>query len=138
MGASAVTKITDTKIANIVFNETRSLSGAGIADARVNIAHAVINADAAGHLPAMAPGTAHPPAVEAAAYAACVMAAQKARANVNAGLDPTSGAQHFNFRKNNSQAAFQGHALKTTKGPLDNSYPTDDLPATGIYANTYE
>jgi hypothetical protein len=54
------------------------------------------------------------------------------------GSDPTGGAVHFNFRPNNSTGPFQGHALKTQCGPLNNSFPTADLPATGIFANTYE
>lgn len=132
--------ISDDEIANIIFNETRSLSGAGIDDARVKIAHAIINAIASPHkFPKMAPTKANPPPVEKGVHAACIAAVQSARANVRAGNDLTSGATHFNFRRNNTdKTPFQGHALKTTVGPFANSHPTDELPASGIYSNTYE
>jgi hypothetical protein len=38
--------LTDAPIANVVFNETRSLSGDGIVEARKNIVHSIINAKA--------------------------------------------------------------------------------------------
>ncbi len=131
--------LSDTQIANIIFNETRSLSGGSIAQARVNVAHAIINALASPHkLPPMALTTAKVPAAETAIMLACTQAVQTARANIAVRNDPTKGATHFNFRKNTFSGAFQGHALKTSVGPLTNSYPTTELPANGIYANTYD
>ncbi len=133
-----MTTLTDSQIAAIVFNETRSLSGTAIAEARLNISHSIINALGSKHrFPMMASSTASPQPGEVATFAACVGAVASARANIAAGRDPTSGAEHFNFRKNALAGAFQGHILKTSSGPLDNSYPTAALPATGIYANTY-
>jgi hypothetical protein len=131
--------LSDTEIQNIVFNETRSLSGAGIAAARTNIAHAVINGDEHPPRPASAPATVGPiPAPEQATYANCLGAVTAARAARRAGNDPTTGGKHFNFRANNNTGPFQGHALRTQVGPLDNSFPTADLPAHGIFANTYD
>lgn len=131
--------LTDTEIQNIVFNETRSLSGPTIAQARENIANAVINGDNHPPRPPSAPTTVGPiPPAEQNTYDSCLVAVTNARQDQAAGHDPTSGAIHFNFRPNNSRDPFQGHVLKTQCGPLDNSYPTDDLPATGVYSNTYE
>ena len=130
--------LTDQQIANVVFNETRSLSGIDIDTARVNVAHAIINGMQLARPPLAAPSTAKVPDAEKAIYASCVLAVATARANLLKETgDPTDGATHFNFRKNNSRGDFQGHAIKTQIGPLKNSYPSDDLPATGIYANTY-
>ena len=134
-----MTVISDTQLANIIFNETRSLSGVDIDKARVNIAHAILNAAASKHkFPMMAPATAKPGSGEQAIFGLCCVAVGIARTNIAAGKDPTNGAEHFNFRKNNSQSDFQGHKIKTSVGPLNNSYPTAELPAIGIYANTYE
>jgi hypothetical protein len=131
--------LTDTEIQSIVFNETRSLSGATIAQARENIANAIIDGDNHPPRPASAPTTVGPiPPAEQNTYDSCSVAVANARQDQAANSDPTSGATHFNFRSNNSQGAFQGHALKTQCGPLNNSFSTDDLPATGIFANTYE
>jgi hypothetical protein len=41
--------LTDAQIVNVIFNETRSLPGADVQRARVNIAHAIINADNSSH-----------------------------------------------------------------------------------------
>jgi hypothetical protein len=131
--------LTDTEIANIVFNETRSLSGPGISDARVNVAHAILNAEVSpAGLARMASTHATVPAVESAAYDDCTRAVKMARTNRAKNVDPTAGATHFNFRSNASRGAFYGKAIKTSVGPLSNSFPTDDLPQAGIYANTYE
>jgi hypothetical protein len=130
--------LTDKDIANIIFNETRSLSGDTIAEARKNIAHSIINAQAAkGKRPKTGPTTAHVPDQESGTYDACVQAVADARADRAKQLDPTKGATNFNFRKNNWRGDFYGLPIKTQLGPLDNSYPTADLPASNIYANTY-
>jgi len=78
------------------------------------------------------------PTAEQPVYDACLTAVSAARAARKKGQDPTQGGKNFNFRKDNSTGPFQGHVLQTQVGPLDNSYPTDDLPASGIYANTYK
>lgn len=130
--------LTDKEIANIIFNETRSLTGDDIATARKNIAHSVINAQAAsGKRPKTGPTVAHVPDQESAVYAACTQAVTDARAERAKSIDPTKGATNFNFRKNDLRGDFFGLPIKTQVGPFANSYPTADLPTTGIYANTY-
>lgn len=131
--------LTDHQIANIIFNETRSLSGAGIEQARVNIAHVIINGIASPHrLPMMASSHAHPKHEEIGVLQACQAAVRTARSNIARKEDPTKGATHFNFRNGNSMAGFEGYAIRTQVGPLDNSYPTHALPKENIYANTYQ
>jgi hypothetical protein len=130
--------LTECEIANIVFNETRSLSGPGIQDARVYIAHALMNADGP-RRPRSGPSTARVPASERRTHHLRLDAAATARRQreePNA-TDPTSGATHFNFRMNALTGPFFGQTLRTQVGPLINSYPTPALPANGVYANTY-
>ena len=130
--------LTDQQIANIIFNETRSLSGDGIAEARKNIAHSIINAQASiGQRPQTGPTVAHVPKQEAEIYVACTEAVTIARAERAKNIDPTKGPTNFNFRKNNWQGDFYVLKIQTQVGPLDNSYPTADLPASNVYANTY-
>jgi hypothetical protein len=130
--------MTDTEIAAIIFNETRSLSGDKIQEARVNIAHAVYNGDKLPKRPISGSTTAKVPKVEQKIYDMCVSAVAEMRLNISKNTDPTDGATNFNFRKNDWRGNFFGKAIKTQIGPLGNSYPTDDLPASGIYANTYK
>jgi hypothetical protein len=129
--------LTDEQIANIIFNETRSLSGALIAEARTNVAHAIINGQKLKGRPKSGPTKATVPDVEKQTYADCKVAIKTARANGAKSVDPTNGATNFNFRKNNWTGDFYALPIKTQVGPLNNSYPTTDLPATNIYANTY-
>jgi hypothetical protein len=130
--------LTDKQIANIIFNETRSLSGDNISTARKNIAHSLINAQQkSGKRPKTGPTVAHVPKQENEIYTACTDAVTAAREERTKNLDPTAGATNFNFRKNNWCGDFYGLKIKTQVGPLNNSYPTDDLPASNIYANTY-
>lgn len=130
--------LTTTQIANIIFNETQSLSGPGIEQARINIALTLLNAESQGKArPMTAPDSATVPPVEKAIYADCLKAAQQAVADRKKGADPTKGATHFNFRSNSSPNPFFGFPLRTQMGPLRNSYPTPALPASGVYANTY-
>lgn len=130
--------LTDDQVANIIFNETRSLSGEQIAEARKNIAHSIINAQSkAGTRPKTGPTVAHVPKQESETHTACVAAVTAARADRTKNLDPTNGATNFNFRKNNWKGDFYGLPIHTQIGPLDNSYPTADLPASNIYGNTY-
>lgn len=133
-------KLSDGEVAAIVFNETRSLSGPGIDEARKRIAHAVINGDETSgeRRPVSSPTKATVPPAEAGAYQAAVGAVAAARAERANGVDPTNGALHFNFRAGASQAPFMGNAIRTQSGPFTNSYPTKDLPASGVYSNTYD
>jgi len=132
-------QLTDAQIANIIFNETRSFSGENVADARRNIAHAIINGDEAlgANRPATAPTTANVPAGERERYQACEAAVSAAREQRRNGLDPTNGAMNFNFRNTDSRDPFYGVQIQTQIGPLNNSYTGGGLNATGVYANTY-
>lgn len=130
--------LTDTDIANIIFNETRSLSGNDIHIARKNIANAIVNGAALlKNRPATGPTKVSVPAVEKGTYEDCVQAVADMRAERKEKIDSSMGATHFNFRKNNWRGDFYGKKICTQIGPLDNSYPTDDLPKSNIYANTY-
>lgn len=130
--------LTDEQIANIIFNETRSLSGEKIAEARKNIAHTILNALASSdRRPKTAPAEAHVPKQESDTYTHCIAAVAAARKEDANKIDPTHGATNFNFRKNDWRGDFYGLKIKTQLGPLKNSYPTDNLPASNIYANTY-
>lgn len=130
--------LTTTQIANIIFNETQSLSGAGIDQARTNIAMTILNAEKKGKArPMTAPDSATVSPVEKAIYAACLSAAQQAVADQKKGVDPTNGVTHFNFRPTSSTSPFFGFPQRTQLGPFRNSYPTPALPASGVYANTY-
>lgn len=134
-------QISDEEIANIIFNETRALSGPGIDEARRNIAHAVINgAEAGGKRPKSAPTRAEIPEVEREIYHSAVNAVAGARYERSKGLDPTDGGVHFDFRPNGSTGPWwRDHPLLTQKGPFKNSYPHGDLPnRDGVYANTYQ
>jgi RHS repeat-associated protein len=136
--------ISSQQIGNIIFNETRSLSGANIDQARLNIAHSILNADAKwGKNRSKYAGTAPDtvaciPKSEYDTYLQSQIAAIIAAHQQNAGIDPTNGATNFNFRNNSSSAPFLGMPLQTQVGPLNNSYPTTTLNATGVYANTYK
>jgi RHS repeat-associated protein len=131
--------ITPEQLAAIIFNETRSLSGPQLGAARVNIGHVVINGSSrlGDNRPLTAPDHANVPAAEQEAYSQCLAAARAAQAQSDAGQDPTDGSLHFNLRPNASTGPFMGHALTTQSGPFDNSYPTRDTPAAGVYVNTY-
>ena len=136
-------QMTVREVGNIVFNETRSLSGSEIEDARRYIAHSIFNADDAygenrDRLAGTAPATiGEIPRTEQTTYDACQMATQNAYDERNRGIDPIGGATHFNFRNNDSTAPFWGMPVHTQVGPLNNSYPTNVLNASGIFANTY-
>jgi hypothetical protein len=127
---------------NIVFNETRSLSGENIDQVRYYLALAILNAQSESiylrrRFPLMAKNTANVPKVEQATWDATLSAVARAKADYRYGSDPTDGATHFNLRANDSQDDFLGFHLRTQVGPLDNSFPTKELPASGVYVNTY-
>jgi len=132
--------LSDDEIANVIFNETRSLSGPRIQDARVNIAHAVINGDETlgAKRPKASPTRAVVPPEEKAVYGSAAAAVATARAQRTQGVDPTSGALQFNFHPGSSRTPFLGNPINTQTGPFKNSYPSKDLPSDGVYANTYD
>jgi hypothetical protein len=78
------------------------------------------------------------PKVEENVYNACLAQVTAMRLNITKKIDPTNGATNFNFKKNDWRGNFFGKAIQTQIGPLNNSYPTTDLPASGIYGNTYK
>jgi hypothetical protein len=132
------------QLGNIIFNETRSLSGENIQEARENVAHTVINAREkwgtnvnthARSASSIVTDTAKK--TDSQQYNDSQTAAVNAVLNHAIGRDPTGGAEHFNFRPNSSTDDFYGANIRTQVGPLNNSYPTTGLPAQGIYANTY-
>lgn len=131
--------LSPSQVRNIVFNETRSLSGDGIHRARRNIAHAVMNGDEqlGRRRPITASTAATVPAAERQQYEDSGRMVLRAMGERSLGHDPTGAAVHFNMRRNPSTADFQGARMTTQVGPLQNSFPTTTLPSTGIYVNTY-
>ena len=132
-------QLTDQQVGNVVFNETRSLSGDSVDQARVNVANAVLNGDESlgTSRPQTASTSANPPTTEGDAWGSAQVAVVTAKVGRALGYDPTDGGVHFNLRKNDSTTPFQGHDLTTQSGPLNNSYPTKALPKDDIYVNTY-
>lgn len=132
--------LSDEEIAGIIFNETRSLSGADLQQARTNLAHAVMNGDEAlgQRRPKTAPSKVTVPEAEREAFEASKAAVVEARRQRAAGVDPTNGGIHFNLRGQPSTNPFMGYPLQTQTGPFKNSYPSKDLPGDGVYANTYQ
>jgi RHS repeat-associated protein len=132
-------ELTGEQIANIIFNETRSLTGPGIDRARADLAHAIMNGDEklGNRRPKTAPDTVNVFPGEQDIYQECRVAVLEARLERLFSTDPTNGAMHFNMRKNNSFSPFYGYQVQTQTGPFTNSYPSPDVPAEGIYVNTY-
>jgi len=132
------------EIANIVFNELRSLSGKGIDQAYINMIYAIINGDereatTGRKRPRSASTEACVPPVEQKVWDEIFLLVLQALSNYyEEGIDPTGGALHFNNRKDSGTGPFQGHEIETQSGPFHNSCPTKELPAEGIYSNTYE
>lgn len=136
-------KLKDDQVTNIVFNELRSIDGDGVEEALRDVANAVINGDNEsfdeGHpRPDTAKDTAKVPDVEADRYQDSKSATDAARKDHKNGTDPTKGAVHFNLRNGKSRKDFQGHKIRTQRGPFTNSFPTPELKGKNIYVNTYE
>jgi hypothetical protein len=104
--AEARTPLSDEEVRNIIFNETRSLSGPGIDDARRELAHTIINADEAwgtqrGLHARTAPSTLprkYSPAVEARTLQCIESIVSRVRLERTLSIDPTRGATNFNIR----------------------------------------
>jgi RHS repeat-associated protein len=145
--------LTDEQIGNIVFNETRSLSGPGIDDVQRRIAHIVINADerwgARREQHARTASKELPTTLSKAeksnleTIGSLVSAVRSDRAE---GLDPTNGTVFFGFRdvNNYKRTGFKGVMTARRQrgtqvpvggilGPFNNSFPTKELGPNGIY-----
>ena len=122
-------RLTDRQVTNIVFNETRSLSGERVDEARTNVAHTIINGDEARgeRRPITAPANATVPQAERERYEQVERSVRLALAQRSIGFDPTGGAMNFNFRNPNQSGDFFGIPPVMRVGPLNNSYPTDAL-----------
>jgi len=142
--------LTVSEVGNIVFNETRSLSGdiGNLYYARVCIARSIINGSNAHGVrrPQTAPASSPSPSIlrnrtENAAFTSSQGAAQDAFSafGTNAG-DFLGGAEHFNFRQNSSTTPFQGHQMRLQFGPFDQSVNSPGLSKCNscTYANVYQ
>jgi hypothetical protein len=133
-------RLTTEEVGNIVYNETRSLSGPGIEQARLAMANAIRNGE---NLPTGRPqmatqivGNVSP--AEAATYQASQDAATQADAERASGIDKANGSAHFNMRNGPSTAPFDGDPIRAHFGPFQNTYPTEKLPdKTNVYINIY-
>lgn len=148
-----VNLLTVEEIANIVYNETASLTDSGeqnepIDTARKYVAHAIMNADVQygkerDQLAGTAPKTVKEAVKKTDAYKSSLEAAKTAFQEWKKGVDPTKGATHFNMRSNNSRGNFMkseknsGFSIRTQSGPFNNSYTQAGLPERGVYLNTY-
>lgn len=148
------TTLTPAQIAAIVFNESVSLSGNGIDEARRSIAHIILNRSAAG-LQIGPPGT----AIDTISRQISP-GEQKVLGSINQivgqviaeraqGVDPTNGGEFFGFRdlNNFNVTGLQGLSTKPrggqspitsgVLGPFNNSNPSTTPPpglgATDIY-----
>ncbi len=145
--------LTDDEIANIVFNESVSLSGADIDQVRANIAHIIINGDEElGTRRQSIAGTASKTInrqlsnLELSVLGDIRSIVADVRLDRLNGIDPTNGTKFFNFRDLNqfTQTGFQGLSTNPNRfgqtpitngvlGPLNNSFPTSTLGRTDIY-----
>jgi RHS repeat-associated protein len=129
------------QLTNIVYNETRSLSGARVDWGRRDAAHAIANGDATpGPLgrPTHAVDTVRADESGTKIYQDTARAVRRTLAERSLGFDPTRGARHFNIRENASMLPWRGLPVVTHEGPLNNSYTGRDVHATsGVYINTY-
>jgi len=126
-------------VGNIVFNETRALSGDNLDTARNWIARAIINGNERLGInrPLTAPAMVRnvQPA-ERAALNSCQQAAQNA---FDWGDFTGVGAEHFNNRPRLNWNAFQRHSTVAVFGPFDTGFPTPSCQAggAGCYVNIY-
>jgi hypothetical protein len=137
-------RLTAEQVGNIVFNETRSLSGAGIDEARNALAHAIRNGEDAPGPTGIPPRTAPSkvktvPPSEAATYQSIQDTAAQADTDRANGVDPTQGATHFNMTVGVPQTSpFYGAHIRSY-GPFNNSAPNPQVPGkTGVYINLFE
>jgi RHS repeat-associated protein len=104
--ASGNSVLSDEQVGNIIFNETRSLSGEGIDSARGELGHTIINADEtwgslrslhAGSAPSSLPSN-FSPTLEGGTLQSIRSTVADVRWSRSLGIDPTRGATNFNLR----------------------------------------
>jgi hypothetical protein len=130
--------------AGIVWNESRSLTGPQSHQARVQIAHTVMNGDEAwgdrrNSIAGTSTNIAKVPNVrtEQDAYADAKAAVAEAMASRARGIDPTDGSVLYQFLPGPSLEDFYERKVKTKSGPLNNSYPHGKLGSNNVYLYTY-
>ncbi len=135
---------TPDELANIIFNETESLSGADAQAARVAVGLIALNRERPGRTdPGIAPATLSNRANRALTNKVpnVVAALADSRAAASQAMcmsDTTSGAQGFVLKGNATKPKRYGkYSVIQQFGPLDNSAPTSSLPSTGVYMNTF-
>ncbi len=132
-------------ITNIVFNETRSLSGQAIYNARFYMAISIMNADAkwAAERSRYASTASSDMPIgltteEENVWDQVLQTVVDARARLASGQDPTNGALYFYEHTSPTTADWNGAGIQTQSGPLANSFPFGDVPArNGVYVDTY-
>ncbi|MBI3014627.1 MAG: RHS domain-containing protein [Candidatus Tectomicrobia bacterium] len=144
---------TQEELANIIYNETGSLSGKGIYDARVVIGYIAENR----YIPGKIDRGIAPPQLSAEAetalrnkvpsIVAAYSQAKQAAATALCSKDTTGGAKGFVIKGNPSRPARYGlYPVLQQFGPFNNSYPTagnprvpvgQQLPASGVYINIF-
>jgi hypothetical protein len=141
------------ELAAIIFNETQSLSGAGIIDARTSIGQIAINREVPGQVDrGIAPAQLSPRSLAAIkggvpSVVAAYSQAQQAAASALCTADSTGGAKGFVLKGNASKVSRYGqYPVLNQFGPFNNSFPTSgnpnvplsqQLPATGVYINIF-
>jgi RHS repeat-associated protein len=144
---------TTQELSNIIFNETQSLTGAGLIQAQVAIGQVAINREVPGVVdPGIAPSRLNAKSLAAirAGVPSVVSAynqATQAAALALCRRDPTGGAKGFVLKGNPTRIPRYGkYPVISQFGPFSNSFPTignpnvplsQQLPATGIYINIF-
>jgi len=145
---------TQAQLANLIYNETASLSGAGIYTARVAIGNVAENRYQSGITSGLASSVLSSQAGtdllnKVPSVLVAYSQATKAAASVlcPTSSDPTSGAKGFAIKGNPSEPKRYGlYPVLQQFGPFNNSYPTvgdprvrpsQQLPASGVFINIF-
>jgi len=154
-------KMTPQQVGNIIYNETRALSGPGINEARVAIAHTIRNGEdeRGAKRPKTAPDDVKPvPDTETAKYQDCINSAIQADKEREQGIDPTKwidnsgdvngdfthsldpsmGANLFDLTVGPAtKPSSDIYPLITSYGPFNNSHPSKDKNEINTKDNAY-
>jgi uncharacterized protein RhaS with RHS repeats len=134
------------QVVNSSYNESRSLSGAALAQALEDIdqvdANLLRNGKSLGPPLTVPTNVSSVPNSETSNYQACLDAAEKTQFDRKLGIDPTHGATHYYEQSDpNMPTPYPNdtrYQVQTSSGPLSNSYPYGDVPASsGVFVNTY-